>query len=539
MGRRQSLGCLVLGLGLVALSCATRTPARSARSAPPPAADLARADTLVSRGCYACLREAQGIYSTLRDRGYQPALTGPRLLKTMMLMAAREGELGLAEAPSLEQARALAAVVILPDGPLYLDVIGALPPAGGGRSTYRDGLRIEQFAAHRAHLNEWSERLLAAAPADPLAAYLLVGLTCSFSFAYSEDTAKQAAAAAGLHPEALGLRYRLANCRSPRDDASASTLADLLARAPRFAEVEFDLGQRALGDGRLLESERRLTTALDAFPTLVAAAVSLGEIATILEEFDRSLQFYERALALSGEHREALLGKTRALSYLGRHQEAIASADTMIALGTWFVGDAYYWRAWNLQQLRQSARAWSDVEAARRYLVNAQVLQLSGVLAYDRGDLDRARQDFEGVLERSEGACSAAYYLGRIHSDRRQWNEAAARFSQTETCCAKTARDIAQRVAEIQSSPATIERKTRLLAGQERQAAENRRTDMTAAYNAAVSFFNNGAMDLAARRAERVLDDEQWGERARDLIARARKTGLRLPVADLRFQRTP
>src|SRR6266581_242118 len=45
--------------------------------------------------------------------------------------------------------------------------------------------------------------------------------------------------------------------------------------------------------------------------------------------------------------RDALLGRVVTLSHLSRHDDAIAAATRIIELGSWFTGEAYYWRAWN------------------------------------------------------------------------------------------------------------------------------------------------------------------------------------------------
>jgi hypothetical protein len=64
-------------------------------------ADLARADTLATTGCYTCLRDALAIYEN--------AGLSQQAFDTALLVALREKELGLPETASLEKARALAA----------------------------------------------------------------------------------------------------------------------------------------------------------------------------------------------------------------------------------------------------------------------------------------------------------------------------------------------------------------------------------------------------------------------------------------------
>ena len=47
----------------------------------------------------------------------------------------------------------------------------------------------------------------------------------------------------------------------------------------------------------------------------------------------------------------------------------------------------------------------------------------------------------------------------------------------------------------------------------------------TSWFNIAVSYFNLSRKDEAREYAEKVADDEQFGERARDLLSRLRDHG--------------
>ena len=66
-------------------------------------------------------------------------------------------------------------------------------------------------------------------------------------------------------------------------------------------------------------------------------------------------------------------------------------------------------------------------------------------------------------------------------------------------------------------------RKARQIARRQQQVASAVRMRATCWFNAAVANFNLSKPDEARRYAEKVADDEQFGERARDLTARIRK----------------
>ena len=94
--------------------------------------------------------------------------------------------------------------------------------------------------------------------------------------------------------------------------------------------------------------------------------------------------------ATFGEHRDALIGRVQALSYQMQHADAVAAATRVIDLGTWHIGDAYYWRAWNRYHLKEYETAWADVENAIKGLANARVYMLAGLIAYERKELPTA-----------------------------------------------------------------------------------------------------------------------------------------------------
>ena len=79
----------------------------------------------------------------------------------------------------------------------------------------------------------------------------------------------------------------------------------------------------------------------------------MASIYFAFEELEKSLEFYEKTLAMAPAHRDALLGKAMCLSYLGRHQEAILVCNKILTLGKYYLGESHYWLAWNLNELEQ------------------------------------------------------------------------------------------------------------------------------------------------------------------------------------------
>src|SRR5690606_2361143 len=88
----------------------------------------------------------------------------------------------------------------------------------------------------------------------------------------------------------------------------------------------------------------RVDWAVDAWgavPNFTAAGILASEIALHSGEYDRALDTSDRILEIVPTHRRALLSRLRALSGLRRHADAVAVAEALIALGRWYLGDAY------------------------------------------------------------------------------------------------------------------------------------------------------------------------------------------------------
>src|SRR4029453_15178438 len=124
-------------------------------------------------------------------------------------------------------------------------------------------------------------------------------------------------------------------------------------------------------------------------------------------------KLYDEALSLRPTQREALLGRTMMLAYLHRYDEAIATATRMLDLGTWYLGDAYYWRAWSKYYGGALHAAALDVASAKG--------PLPGMIAYDQRRRTDARADFNEAIRRYAANCTAQSYLGRIDADDTRW----------------------------------------------------------------------------------------------------------------------
>ena len=207
---------------------------------------------------------------------------------------------------------------------------------------------------------------------------------------------------------------------SARSRSTRRPSATLRENDPRFAEAHLFLGELALGHGTLRTAEKHLRRGRSRrSPTSPAARLTLGHVYLAMEDLDFARDAYHRVNAAVPGQREAMLGEAKSLSYLGRHEEAIAILDEMERLGTWYMGEMYYWRAWNRHRLRQYDAANDDVLAARsRMPMDPQVDKLAGLHRPrpERGAARRARVPPGGRSTskgKGERDCDAGYYLGQ------------------------------------------------------------------------------------------------------------------------------
>jgi tetratricopeptide (TPR) repeat protein len=257
-------------------------------------------------------------------------------------------------------------------------------------------------------------------------------------------------------------------------------------------------------------------------PQWPALTQSIANIAMTVEEFDRAALFYDRTIALEPLAVDALLGKARAQTYLGKNVEAIATTDLLLN-AHWFVGDARYWRALNESELERNDEAWTDVELADKLLVNAEVPKLAGLIAYRRRDLDVSRGKFEVAHKRNGNDCETAYYLGVVLAEQRVWPRTADMLLEAAQCIDAAELAYTEQIAKIRASNDPPARQAQKIARREQYIAKGRRMQATSFYDIAVAYFNLSRKDDARRYAEKVSADEQFSERAKEILSRLSK----------------
>ena len=373
-------------------------------------------------------------------------------------------------------------------------------------------------------MQTWSSVLRDRAPVDELASYVWLAFSCTNGDARTL-TLDAIVEPTSTFSSAPLIAFRRATCRT----VSAEALQAILTRDPRFVEVQFYLGRRRRRPAGLGAGQARGRGTGIRRRVCVASGLA-GADAGDREPRDdaRGVRPRGRLLRPHPLDRAALRGcaaRQGASADLSRPQlDAIATVDQLMA-ERWFLGDAHFWRALNLYELERYDEAWTDIEAAAKLLVNAEVPKLAGRIAYSRHQLEVSHAKFEE---------SAPTQTGRLRNrllPRRGSRRTARTGRVPRRSCIDT--------ADCLTMPSTATKRTsrRLRASSEppeRKAIENRGDGSSTSPAGGGRWRRPGSTPRlrittcpAARTlgqyAAKVADDEQFGERARELLSRLGK----------------
>jgi tetratricopeptide (TPR) repeat protein len=483
----QYLLCVLMLL--TSCACSGRAT-RTASIPPPPPVDLTRADALLEAGCYRCLLEAFAVYEDAVGAREAPPVARARAFDTALLLALREKELGLPAAPWLEHASALATEEERP----YLEIATGLPwtPAGAAADFEPD-----VPLTGSTYLDSWVS--LAGRADSYLDEYIIVALACT-----AGTRAAQTDILARIDTTLAPIQYRIGVCGLEH----RAHLDAALAAEPRFVEAQFFIGRYEMTAGVsiggapardwLTRAVPPLLSAHEGIPESPIITIGLGGLMRARTELERALALYDEAIALRPTQADALLGRTITLTYLERGDEAVDTATRMVELGRWHVGQAYYWRAWNHYRAGRLDTAAADVASARRLNIDADVMSLSGMVAFDQKRPDDARKDLLEALRMDGTKCVASWYLGLLDVDVEAWTAAVNRFAVAGECYEREADAFR---AQIDQLPADRPDEARAL-----QVASFEETASSSLQQAGRSYFNaaQASMRLQDRPAARL-----------------------------------
>ena len=503
---------------VVASACASAPKRPAVAPGLTPTERMAAADALVRAGCFDCLLAAFREYDALRSVSTVGAAATGGATRTAALLAIRERDLGTEDSGYLRKAVELAASRTPNDPTLsvLLEIADSLPTRGGARTLTDDTALARNQAALRNQAG-WTEVLRQHADDDPLAAYLWLSFNCAYVPSGRQALAAWLAAVPAWRDTTL-LNFKAAVCSG----YTRASFESLLQAEPRFVELNYFIGVSAAFAGKMDDAIEYLLRAYAWRQRWPDVTYTLAADYFALEEFDKAIEFYDRTLEVLPEFPDALLEKGKTQTYAGRYLEAIATLDRLLALERWLVGDARYWRAVNENQLEQLDVAWDDVELAAKLMRNAAVPKLAGIVAYKRHQLDVARAKFDESWKLGRDDCETGFYLGIVLGEQRTWARTAQVLTDTTACLETAEQKLKSEIAAIQVSTDHPERQIRQIRKREQEIAKGRRMTATSWFNIAVSYYSLSRKDEAREYAEKVADDEDFGERARDLLSRLR-----------------
>jgi len=489
-------GWVIVALSCVA--CGAHTPPTANRAS---SIDerLSSADALLRAGCYDCLKDALDLYEPLASANSR-ARAG--MSHAAGLLAVRERELGLRDSSYLEQARS---ANFDPTDDVLFDVIETLPrQARTYRTADDDGLAASTRG--RRNRDAWRPLLRERRDRHFLAAEVEAAYECAFG-----DRSRDRVDVGGDAVQTPLIQFTLATCRN----IDTALLETLLRENPRFVEINFFLALASL-TGNPDRPLQRLQAALEWRPDWRPPLVTAGDLAVRIEDFGRAVEFYDRALASGPPNPDIRLRRVRALSYAGRYQLALDAADEMLTDRRWYAGGALYWRAWNEAQLDRVDAAWTDVHDAAKLVVDADVPKLTGVLAIRRGELTVAREQLEIAHSRNGSDCETSALLGEVKLELREWAAASPSLIEAVACLDTRDAEVREQIRGFQSASG----REAALRHREEELAGNQRLRMRSWFNLAAAAFNSNDTTTARTYAERVVDDERFSARARELLSR-------------------
>lgn len=489
-------------------------------------AALEQADANLRAGCFDCLAEALTQYESIRTI---PAISDAATrgaVRALILLALRERELGTTDSGYAERARQVASssAAIQAEMASALEMAEIMPwRAGAGRSGQPDSPTPATIFTNR---QQRTEALRAVAGRDEVSAYVWIDYACASGVGLTLPEGEMRAPVAAFTSVPL-IEFALITCRTSGGTGRPQQgIDDVLAEEPRYKEIAFFKGLVAIGARKLDDAEARYREAYAWRGTWPAVTLSLANVLVTGEDFAGALEFYDRTLALAPLYPDALLGKLRTLTYLSKSEEAIAVADQLLQIRR-YPGDANYWKAYNELDLKRYDDAWRDVETAEKTLVNSDVPKLAGIIAIDRMQLDVARERLELARQRNAFDCQALYYLHLVYSELRQWPQAASGAVAAAGCISAAEVGLKAEIENVRTSDIPEARKVRIIAARERQIASGVRMRANCWYNGAVANYNLSKREEAKELAQRIADDEQLGDRARELLARLESTTLK------------
>jgi tetratricopeptide (TPR) repeat protein len=476
------------------------------------------ADAAYTSASYQGLKKAWDLYQELQSFPAYKEKTAEKFIRTSLLLALRERELAIYNPATL--AAASETIAAFPRLNSYSEIAESVE----GIPHKTKGVTGEQFTDDTSLDNymEWTkvrvpilkDILKDKAETGDLFAYIYTAFHSYYFYKFPKEE-ENVLRFQVLFPDSPLLAFRFAIFPMP----DREKLETILTQSPDFHEVHIFLGDLQLEQGNVLSAEKEFLQAVEHLPRSTSLAISLSKVYFHMEEFETCLEYNQKALDLAPFYRDALLGKAMCLGYMGRHEEALPELERMLELGKYYIGETYYWLAWNLKELERYEEAAPHIEAAKRYLIgHHEVMSLSGIIAYHLGELQEAEAFLKEALNLVPVDCETYFYLGQVYADTSRWKESGEYFEQAAGCDQRTENALEAKIREIENADLSAARKAKLIRQKRLQIRQTLSSKATALYNGAAGYFNAGMYDMALGLAQLSATHPALKAKADDLV---------------------
>ncbi len=516
------------GLGLFLILVITACgPSPQAKLSPEETAryesQIVEADALYAQGCYSCLKEAFSIYQNWIHHPAAQNRDKTQFIKTALLLALREKELAVLNTPYIDRAEELIRnYKELQPFSVYADIVRSIRISTKGTATdvYAEGGEEDYFDTARERAARYYSVLQQNITADVFHAVLYVAFNQD-KFYFLEKEKEQVQAEFNqlrdyFTDSPLVQYYTLIFLK---DSWEHEKMEAFLTDFPDFMEMHYYLAETAMGRRHLLEAEKHYLAFYDEFPESTSGLISLASIYLALEEYQKSISFYDKCLELIPDYRDALLGKAIALSWTGEHERALTVLKRLIELGMYLMGESHYWLSWNQNELEQFDAAWESIEKTKNYIIgDARVYSLAGMIAFNRNKLETAEENFLEALKLDPMDCGSCFYLGNVYSLKETWETSGTYYARAADCYLKMEQSWEKRIQEIEASAFSEDRKRIHIQKTKKRIAKTREMRASAFMNAAGSFYSAGMESQALQAVEKALFHPDFRREAKELI---------------------
>lgn len=198
----------------------------------------------------------------------------------------------------------------------------------------------------------------------------------------------------------------------------------VLEKYPNFAEISLLKGNKLFKDSKLKAAGKYYREVLDKIPDYTKAMVGMGNIYFLtVQDYKTAISYYDSVLELDGLQPVALFGKGASLHRLSRYDESDAVFDFMLENQHHYLGEAYYYKAYNQHHQGKMDKARELIDKAKRLLPRSgEVLYLSGLLYYREKLYKKSLNDFYDCLyDRDYSPCFPLHYIGMIRMKKQNW----------------------------------------------------------------------------------------------------------------------